>query len=450
MQSEIRTFSYPNGDIQRVQIVRWEDWRQLAFLQPEPSEDALDCFAGIYRKFLVPACPWLFGNMVMFRLPEDLHTNFPRETGRYGLVADRLTAAAAALKAGVRITAGKPVFRNPEIEAFWRALEQRDCIRIVSGKLPVTTIIPLENCSGYLTETHIDAAMKVNASFFIMDKFDCATVYDHIGTPFGLNVKEGLVTRPPLYNREALLVKADGTVSVRNLDVRDLDMEIGGYIFRHGKNCRIFTRPRHLCSLPGNRQALVIIGNRVAAAGSGCLPVPASGFVLCPRVPLDVRPGDPVIYRGLEDISFGIQVGNSILKDGIKTAKFHSRFYNIRALEPVPYPPSLYPMDFNHARAARIALGADCQGRPMILWAEGAAKFGYVPGKGSCGASLREMADLCSDAGMVNAVNLDGGGSAQLLMNNHRALEISDRNRSDCSEAERPVPLALAVFPKTE
>ena len=101
-------------------------------------------------------------------------------------------------------------------------------------------------------------------------------------------------------------------------------------------------------------------------------------------------------------------------------------------------------MDFSRARAARIALGADTNGKPVLLWAEGAAKFGYVPGKGSCGASLSEMAAFCADVGMVNAVNLDGGGSAQILLRNQRSLEISDRNL-DFSQSERPVPNALIV-----
>jgi exopolysaccharide biosynthesis protein len=102
-------------------------------------------------------------------------------------------------------------------------------------------------------------------------------------------------------------------------------------------------------------------------------------------------------------------------------------------------------MDFDHARAARIALGADRAGKPMLLWAEGAAKFGYTPGKGSCGASLKEMAEICADLGMENAVNLDGGGSAQILLNNCRSLLISDRKKEDASEAERPVPLGLVI-----
>jgi hypothetical protein len=191
---------------------------------------------------------------------------------------------------------------------------------------------------------------------------------------------------------------------------------------------------------------LVIIGNRVAAVSGGAsVPVPASGFVLSVPGMCRVRPGDPVVYRGMEDVRFGIQVGNSILKNGIKTQSFLSRFYNLRKLEPVPFPPSLYPMDFRKARAARIALGADGAGRPMVLWAEGAGKLRYIPGEDSCGASLSEMADICQAVGMVNAVNLDGGGSAQILLENRRSLRISDRNKLDNTDAERPVPLGLIL-----
>ena len=46
---------------------------------------------------------------------------------------------------------------------------------------------------------------------------------------------------------------------------------------------------------------------------------------------------------------------------------------------------------------------------------------------------------------MVDAVNLDGGGSAQILVDNRRSLMISDRNAPDASEAERPVPMGLIV-----
>lgn len=55
------------------------------------------------------------------------------------------------------------------------------------------------------------------------------------------------------------------------------------------------------------------------------------------------------------------------------------------------------------------------------------------------------MAEIAEDLGMINAIDLDGGGSAQILLKNKRALRISDRNKADNSDAERLVPLGLMV-----
>ena len=72
MTSEIRIFQRENGEVQRIHLVRPASWQELEFLCPTPSETAFDSFYRIYRQFLVPAAPWVFGNLVMFRLPEDL------------------------------------------------------------------------------------------------------------------------------------------------------------------------------------------------------------------------------------------------------------------------------------------------------------------------------------------------------------------------------------------
>lgn len=446
MQSEIKTFTYPNGEIQRVHLVRPESWDQVDFLNMRYQEPAMDCFHRVYRQFLVPACPWLFGQMVMFCLPEDVKMPFSHETKGYGKVANPLTAAAAALEKGVSIVGGKPVFRNETVKAFWTELEKRGCVRIVRGKLPITTIIPVGPLPGFLTRTEENARMKVNASFFVMDRFDCSTLYDHIGTPLGLCVKDGSVENPPLYRREALLVKKDGSVTVEIPDLQEMDIEIAGYHYRHGVNCTIYTRPQYFRTPPKSGKKLILVGTKVAAVYEGLSAhVPTSGVVLVPHGDCSAKPGDEVTYHGMEDVAFGIQVGNSIMRNGEKVLSFQSKYYNLRGLEPVPFPPSLYPLDFEKARAARIALGADAEGKPMILWAEGAGKIVYTPGQDSCGASLSEMAEICAAVGMVNAVNLDGGGSAQILVNNVRSLLISDRKAEDNSESERPVPNALIV-----
>ena len=439
MTSEIRTFPREHGEIQRVQIVRLEDWEQLDFLRPAPSDRAFDCFCRIYRQYLIPAAPWVFGNLVMFRLPRDLE--LPASLSREN-VADPLAAAAMALRRGVAVFGEKVFFRNEELKRFWHTLRDRDCIRIVRGRLPITTIIPVGSEAGFLTES--EGKLKVNSSFFIMDPFDCATAYDHIGAPFGLLVKDGVVESLPLFGREALLVKNDGSVTIASPKLEQLQICIGGEVFAHGVNAQIYSRPEWFRTPPG-KKALVIIGRRVAAVCAGSTPVPASGFVLCPMGDCAAKPGDTVTYEGMENIRFGIQVGNSILRDGVRTEKFISKFFNVKGLRRTAFPPSLYPLDFDHARAARIAIGADADGKPVLLWAEGAAKLGHTPGADSCGASLLEMARICEAVGMKNAVNLDGGGSAQILLDNRRALMISDRNGEDFTESQRPVPMGLVI-----
>ena len=301
------------------------------------------------------------------------------------------------------------------------------------------------NEAGFLTETEPDARLKVNGSFFTMDPFDCATLYDHIGRPFGLFVKTGTVERPPLFSREALLVDRDGTVRVGRPELKDLSVRIGSHTFVHSKNAKFFSRPESAFTPPGKGKRLVIAGRQVIGVRSGgCVSIPGAGFVICTGADVDIKPGDVVTYGGMEDIAFGIQVGNSIIRDGIKTEKFQSRFFNVKGLNRIAFPPCLYPLHFSTDRAARIAIGADENGKPMLLWAEGAAKIGYAPGAGSCGASLSDMARICADLGMVNAVNLDGGGSAQILLGNQRSLKISDR-AEDGTETERPVPMGLIV-----
>lgn len=444
MKCQRITYTYPDGTLQRVAVARPESWEKLNFRSLSYEEPALSGFGDIYQNYLIPACPWIFGNLVLLRLPEAVELpDLPMECGHLGRVADRLTALCYRLKRGAYIQNGKPVFLEERLAGIWKELEKRDCIRIVRGKLPTTQFIPVGTLGGYLSAQ--PGKLKVNASFFIMDPFDCATEFDHVGQPVGLRVRDGVVESPPLFGREALLIFEDG-VRIEAPSLESLELSIGLQRYRHGENARFFSRPEYLFTPGGNGKRLVIVGDRVeAVVNGGAVTVPASGFVMCAGGDCNVCPGDKVIYHGMEAVCFGIQVGNSILRKGEKTLSFRSRFYNIRALQPVPYPPCLYPLDFDNARAARIALGADREGKPVILWAEGAPKLGYVPGVHSRGATLKDMASLCQKAGMFDAVNLDGGGSAQMLFGNRRLLSVSDRSALDGSEQERAIPLALTI-----
>ena len=501
MKSEVRVFDRGNGEIQRVQVVSWDDWSQLDFLYLKQEnvaqqKRALSCFHHIYKNFLIPTKPWIFPQMVMFVLPEedemmdvlvecakggivvddrngdDAESRVYYASKKYGNVSDPLTIATILLQEGIRIKKEQVTFRNPQAEKLYRELEKRGCAHVVCGKFPKTKVIPVGRFAGYLSEVEQDAKVKANANFFIMDPFDCATVYDQVGTPFGLCVKDGVVENPPLYHREALMVEEEGASYISESDIQDLYIAIGDKTYIPGKNATIYTRPKYAKTPDDNRIKLVIAGRQVVAVKvGGSVQVPASGFVLCiekkshvsaqvtrcgsqtipsidvsqPTNTTGIYPGELVTYHGLKEVKFGIQIGNSIIRKGVKTEQFISSFYDIHKLQRPPYPPSLYPMDFEGARAARMALGADTDGKPVIFWAEGKGKLSYTPGQDSTGASLSEMAEIASALGLRNAINLDGGGSAQILFEGERILHISDRNLEDNSDAERLVPAGLIV-----
>ena len=450
MVSEIKTIRYGNGDVQRVQSVTLDSWSQLCFHVPEYSPDAFRKICNLYRNFIVPKCPWIFGQLVLFSLPENYHPEFlTMFSRRYGAVADYATAAAIDLRNGLRILFGKPVFFTREAKQLWDDLKGYGCIEVVCGNLPCTTILPVGNFFGFLSNGAENFSVAVNSSFFIMDRFDCSTPYDIIGTPFGMTVEKGVVSVPPLFDREALLVKEGGNASVTVPLLSEMEIVINGRTFLSGQNAVFFSRPGVRKTGRFSGMELVIIGRRVAAVHHGGRTfVPSSGFVL--RISendesFSVSPGDRVDYCNYRDVLFGVQTGNSVVINSIKTDRFLSPFYNIRKLWSTSYPPSLYPLGFDSDRAPRTAIGEDKNGKPMIVWAEGAAKFGYHPGDCSCGATLAEMSEICAGLGMKNGVNLDGGGSSQILLNGQRSLKISDRNAEDCSEAERAVPIGIIV-----
>ncbi|MCR5153726.1 MAG: phosphodiester glycosidase family protein, partial [Lachnospiraceae bacterium] len=413
----------------------------------------------------------------------------------------------------VRLTRkGKPVFKLPSLKDFYEDLKERGCLKVVCGKAPYTKILPVGNKFGLLSESAGGLGGVLNSSFFIMDSFDVASPYDVIGTAFGLTVKDGQVLNPPLYKREALLVKkandtTPGEVLVATPLLKELEVEIDGCIFKDGeKGVEFFERPERSKTpkLPGKDDVLdlAVIGRKVVAvkAGGG-MEIPAAGFVIrinntennsinknvcgvnadsCSdntdfgSVNTDFGSGNtdfgnvnrdfgnvntdfdrvntggnylgsPVKYRGLEDVLFAVQCGNSAVIKGEKTLRFKSPFYNIKNPLEVVYPPTLYPLNYKKARAPRMVAGAARDGSPVFLWIEGKGKFSYEKGVDSCGASLSEVADICVKLGLYNAVNLDGGGSAQIVLGGKRCLKISDRNKEDNSEAERAVPLGIRI-----
>ena len=425
LRSEVKTYTYPNGEIQRVQVVTCRRWEDVYWLRTEITPAAFESIGVVYQAEMAETDPERFGEMVVFHIPEDVALPFTVPG-----VTDPHTAARLYLTEH---------FDTPEAQAFLAELDRRGWVYCAKGRRNVPRVmIPYDRGIGFLSQTAQDAALRSNCNFFTFELEDCDSPYDVFGTPLGMAVKDGVVLNPPLFGREALLIDRQGRSRIAVPDVAALDTGIPGTVYQRPA-CRV-------TPAADTGTDVVIIGCKVAAVrpGGGTV-VPSSGFVVHTER-TDLQPGTPIVYRGMEDVLFGIQVGNSIVSGGQKTGTFTSPFYDIFKPDPVSYPPARYPLNFGKDRAPRTAIGADGEGHPVFLWAEGSGKFSYRPGVDSCGASLSEMAEIAADLGLVDAVHLDGGGSSQLIVHGEKALQISGRYREDNSEKERPIPAFLAVL----
>ncbi len=443
MRSELHHFTLSKGEHLNVQAVYPEHFSDFRFLCPPFDPQAFHKLCDLYRDFVVPKYSFAFGTLVHFYIPEEIDLPYSSYDKTYGTIFDRTVLCNILFHKYIHLRNDRLFFDDPQVESLFRTLQERQCLRISKGKRHSLSFLPVAKSIGFLGGCKHASRLKVNANFFLMDLFDLGSIYDQLGTPFGLCVGEGKILQPPLFDREVFLVKG-GQTSIGAVSLKQLTVIIDGISYRNGKNAVFLVRPEQRRS-PFGGYDLVVVNERVVACkeGGNC-EIPSSGFVIHLNSKIGIS--DPIVtYQGLEDISFAIQVGNSAIREGKPTDRFISPFYRLTEFWKASYPPSMYPHNYQADRAPRIVLGADKDEHPMLLWLEGAAKFGHDPQNDSVGASLSETAEICRKLGMYNGIHLDGGGSAQILLEDHRELMISDRHKEDLAENERAIPMALYI-----
>lgn len=112
-------------------------------------------------------------------------------------------------------------------------------------------------------------------------------------------------------------------------------------------------------------------------------------------------------------------------------------------------PPTRFPYDWNVTRAPRSAIGVKPDGSVMIAVVDGRADIGH-----SVGATLSELATIMVGLGCRQAMNMDGGGSSVMFVNDEKATASKVRPEmrdgivslpSDLGGNERLIPVPLVV-----
>ena len=90
--------------------------------------------------------------------------------------------------------------------------------------------------------------------------------------------------------------------------------------------------------------------------------------------------------------------------------------------------------DIAYGRAPRTGIGIKADGTVLLMVVDGRSRY-------SAGMSLNEFARYLKRFGAVSAVNLDGGGSSEMVLDGKIMNRPSDGS-------ERPVSIGLGIFRK--
>lgn len=270
-----------------------------------------------------------------------------------------------------------------------------------------------------------------------------ASYFDSDGSIIGIFQIDGTLVSRGDYTRSAIGIKQDGTIIFGKLGYYGV-FEINGNEFTiSGVNC---DRPKDSIVLYNNRFGVstntnnsgveLIIRNGIVSEisrGKGNNYIPSDGYIISAQgnsreLFQGVYVGDYVnLQQELleEDASFSgavhiVGVGPRLVKNG--------QIY-------VTADEEYFPADIRVGRAPRSAFGVTKYGDYIFAVVDGRQAH-------SRGCTLQEWADiLINQFGAVDAINLDGGGSTELIVKEHIVNIPSDGS-------ERPIGSALMILPK--
>jgi hypothetical protein len=350
--------------------------------------------------------------------------------------------------------------------------------------------------------------LAFNTAFFLLEHDDYLSHHSALGQPYNLLVQDGTIHRPPLYRRGTLYQRAGASWQSGHFSLADVSMtlpdgtrlvpqEVDGPDLPFALNApgrtavTVYTRAfgiatcghplGHTPERPRQIEYTVVDTHIVGRKIGGGLEIPQNGLVLS-WTP-DVLPEEALPHAGLpgvayhfvreehQDIVHALQVGPLLLQDGHVALSPESlaaeEFWptplseptsasarpeagpkgSVKPSAPVGVVPTDYPDDVDRTRAGRIGLGVDRTGHLIVVAVPGTERGIHIPGVDSHGARLAELADLLAQAGAVDAINLDGGGSTQLFFLGGLTTPAGGRYGMPGVHFERMVPEIGVLWP---
>ncbi|MGM0607877.1 MAG: phosphodiester glycosidase family protein [Candidatus Muiribacteriota bacterium] len=251
-----------------------------------------------------------------------------------------------------------------------------------------------------------DARVAVNAAFF-----------NWTGEILGTLIMNHKIISLPIYSRSVFCIGEDGNYFITVPDInphikfKDYTVEVDGINQHSYENKIIVYTPEYGRFTKTEKHGLefVVIKNRVVEKYSRNAVIPPDGFVVAVHDDENQKKFENInlfhtIEFGvsydseLEDIKYAVGGGPSLIKDNkVHVAHIEERF----------------KPNFVNQRAPRTAVGMNAQGHLFLVTLDG-----RQPGH-SIGMTLKEFAQWLYEYGLTEALNLDGGGSTAMVIDNY-------------------------------
>lgn len=290
----------------------------------------------------------------------------------------------------------------------------------------------------------------VNSHFFVLEPVELDRPHAAIGDPVGMLAVDGVVVRPPATRRATLVRRAAGW-SVTQLGPEDVELRVGDRAGRGG----LVGRGADAAGGAGAFEAVLNGRWPMALAEEGGLAAPHGALVARWEAPpaADVRAAlrraAPVSYLvpRLPDLIAAVQGGPELVREGeVVVSERQLQLEDLpNPMSPAATAPLAFPTDVDRTPAARVAVAVTASGELLVAVVEGASAVTRTSASGSSGCTLVELARLLRDAGAVEALNLDGGGSAQAFEDASAWVVPGDTRRTVGTSFDRPVPVALSL-----
>lgn len=247
-----------------------------------------------------------------------------------------------------------------------------------------------------------NAVAAINASYFAIN-----------GEILGVTKINGKTAGTTYFNRTALGIRQDGSAHIGKISydgyvtLGDVTMPISGVDAECGENGVIVYNSFYGNSTKNNEYVTtyVIEDGKIAAIGKGDTIIPKDGAVIgvhgtSTEAFKGAQIGDSaIIFENLgkewmDDLHI-IGIGPCLVKDG--------KIYNTAVEEE-------FPRDIRVGRNPRAGFGITREGNYIFAVVDGRQP------KHSIGASLNEFAQMLVDMGAMDAMNFDGGSSAELVV----------------------------------